>query len=123
MSRLSEHIADQSSRPSDFMRARHPELFSDSGDEVEQSITKEVFDYHPELLTSRKEEILFEHLCRRLAEKELCPNLAPQTGPTGGGDSKCDAETYPVSGNIAMRWYEGDAVRAARERCDPKPEN
>ena len=51
-----------------------------------------------------------------MAQKELCPNLAPQTGPTGGGDSKCDAETYPVAEQIASRWYEGDPARAARER-------
>ncbi|MCK4783141.1 MAG: hypothetical protein KAV87_05270, partial [Desulfobacteraceae bacterium] len=57
-----------------------------------------------------------EHFCRRLAEKELCPNLLPQTGPTGGGDSKVDTETFPVADTIAERWYEGDPKRAARER-------
>lgn len=47
-----------------------------------------------------------------LAEKELCPNLIPQTGPTGGGDSKVDTETYPVSPAIATLWYEGNPVSA-----------
>lgn len=98
------------------MRARHPELFSDSCVTSLPTLTKEVFEYHLELLTSRKEETVFEHFCRRLAEKELCPNLSPQTGPTGGGDSKCDAETYPVAEQIALRWYEGQASVATQER-------
>jgi hypothetical protein len=97
------------------MRARHPELFSDSSVTSLPTLTKEVFQYHLELLTSRKEETVFEHFCRRLAEKELCPNLSPQTGPTGGGDSKCDAETYPVAEQIALRWYEGQASVATQE--------
>jgi hypothetical protein len=74
------------------------------------------FEFHLDTLTTRKEEIRFEHFCRRLAEKELCPNLLPQTGPTGGGDSKVDSETFPVADTIAERWYEGDPQRAARER-------
>ena len=113
--KLSEQLNSKDFRPSDFMRARHPELFSDSSTSSEPSLTREVFEYHLELLTSRKEETVFEHFCRRLAEKELCPNLSPQTGPTGGGDSKCDAETYPVADQIAQRWYEG-STNAAQER-------
>jgi hypothetical protein len=97
----------QDFRPSEFMRARRPELFSDSRILGELPLTREVFEYHLNTLTGRKQEIEFEHFCRRLAEKELCPNLMPQTGPTGGGDSKVDAETYPVADEIALRWYEG----------------
>src|SRR5580704_13744226 len=114
--KLSEQLTGNTFRPSDFMRARHPELFSDSCVSSQPSLTKEVFEYHLELLTSRKEETIFEHFCRRLAEKELCPNLAPQTGPTGGGDSKCDAETYPVAQQIALRWYEGQSSGESLER-------
>jgi hypothetical protein len=56
-------------------------------------------------LSIRVQELLeFEHFCRRLAEKELCPNLLPHTGPTGGGDSKVDAETYPVAEQVSLRW-------------------
>ncbi len=112
---LREQVKSDNFRPSDFMRARHPELFSDSNVSAEPSLAKEVFEYHLELLTSRKEEIVFEHFCRRLAEKELCPNLSPQTGPTGGGDSKCDAENYPVAEQIALRWYESRSTGAAQE--------
>jgi hypothetical protein len=103
-------------RPSEFMRARCPELFSDSKVIGEPRLTRELFEYHLETLTSRKQETEFEHFCRLLAEKELCPNLLPQTGPTGGGDSKVDAETYPVSDEISLRWYEGVGREAAQER-------
>ncbi|WP_133510074.1 hypothetical protein [Candidatus Thiosymbion oneisti] len=67
-------------------------------------------------LTQRKEEYLFENFCRQLAQKEICPNLIPQTGPIGGGDSKVDSETYPVAERVAERWYVGEPDRAARER-------
>jgi hypothetical protein len=102
--------------PSKFMRGRRPELFSDSEMVSELRLARDVFEYQLETLTSRKQEIEFEHFCRRLAEKEICPNLIPQTGPTGGGDSKVDTETYPVADEIALRWYEGQASEAARER-------
>lgn len=73
---------------------------------------KREFGCHLHSLTSRKEETAFENFARVLAEKELCPNLIPQTGPTGGGDSKVDTETYPVSPAIATLWYEGDPISA-----------
>lgn len=38
-------------------------------------------------------------------EVVICPNLLPQTDPTGGGDSKVDSETYPVSSEISDKWY------------------
>ncbi|WP_148654598.1 hypothetical protein [Paraburkholderia caribensis] len=119
---MREKYGEQSSRqdkqlsPSSFMRARRPELYSDSVSVEEQGLTKNQLEFHLDTLTQRKEEIRFEHFCRRLAEKELCPNLLPQTGPTGGGDSKADSETYPVAESIAERWYEGDPKRAATER-------
>jgi hypothetical protein len=99
-------------RPSEYMRGRRPHLFSDSEPVSAPRLTRELLDHHLETLTNRKEENEFEHLCRRLAEREICPNLRPQTGPTGGGDSKVDSETYPVSTQVAQRWYEGDEVAA-----------
>jgi hypothetical protein len=93
--------------PSQFMRARRPELFSDSKVRTESLLNKEALDYHLGVLTSKKQEIDFEHFCRRIAEQEICPNLIAQTGPTGGGDSKVDSENYPVSERISIRWYQG----------------
>lgn len=111
-----QNLPAQYENPSEFMRARRPELFSDSEIIREALITREMFEYHLDTLTSRKQEIQFEHFCRQLAERELCPNLRPQTGPTGGGDSKADSETYPVADGIALRWYEGLARDASEDR-------
>ncbi len=94
------------------MRARRPELFSDSTVESQSLLGRELFEYHLETLTSRKEETKFEHFSRRLCEREICPNLLLKTGPTGGGDSKPDPENYPVAKSIAMSWYEGDPASA-----------
>ena len=93
--------------PREMMREKRPYLFSDS--DVDRSVTlpKTNFEYHLETLTARKQEYEFEDFCRKLAEKELCPNLTIQTGPTGGGDGKTDAETYPVAAEIAERWWIG----------------
>ncbi len=94
--------------PRELMRARHPDLFSDSVVEERPILARPVFEYHLETLTARKEEYQFEHFCRLIAEKEICPNLRVQTGPTGGGDSKVDSETYPVAKEISDRWWLGE---------------
>jgi hypothetical protein len=44
-----------------------------------------------------------------LAKLEIAPNLRPQTGPSGGGDSKADTETYPVSDITRLNFWEGIA--------------
>ena len=97
------------------MRRSRPELFSDTEVDSTAFVAREVLDHHLETLTKRKQEYEFEHFARLLAEQELCPNLRPQTGPTGGGDSKVDAETYPVAEEVSERWYLGDAA-AGSER-------
>ena len=93
--------------PRDLMRFRHPDLFSDTQVDDVPQLPKAAFEYHLDTLTSRKQEYQFEHFCRKLAEKEICPNLRVQTGPTGGADSKVDTETYPVAEEIAERWWIG----------------
>ncbi len=97
-------------RPSDYLRQRRPERYSDSIILEEPHITKDLLEYHLDTLTSRNQDREFEHFARRLAEKEICPNLLPQTGPTGGGDSKVDSESYPVAEEIALRWYLWDEL-------------
>src|SRR5262249_1921737 len=57
-----------------------------------------------------------EEFARELAQREIAPNLLPHTGPTGGGDSKVDSETYPVADAIAAGWYAGVASAASSER-------
>jgi hypothetical protein len=100
---------DESTNPSyrEFMRARRPQLYSDTLHVEVGEMDRRQFEFHLQSLTSRKEETAFENFARVLAEKELCPNLIPQTGPTGGGDSKVDTENYPVAPAIATLWYEG----------------
>lgn len=99
----------------EFMRARRPQLYSDTLHVEVNELDRRQFEFHLQTLTSRKEETAFENFARVLAEKELCPNLIPQTGPTGGGDSKVDTETYPVAPEIATLWLEG-APASASER-------
>jgi hypothetical protein len=94
-------------KPSDYYRSKHPDLFSDTIIKMEPLLSKGFLEYHLETLTSRKQEMIFEDFCRRIAEVEICPNLQLQTGPVGGGDSKTDASTYPVSPFLSERCYWG----------------
>ncbi len=96
-------------KPSDFMRQKRPELYSDSTFTHAYKITKSVFNYHLSTITERNDHKLFEEFCRALAQREICRNLRPQTGPEGGGDGKVDTETYPVSEDVSESWYEGKA--------------
>ncbi|RWX70812.1 hypothetical protein EN780_02105 [Mesorhizobium sp. M4B.F.Ca.ET.089.01.1.1] len=98
--------------PSNYMRARHPDLFSDTTVSAVHSVSKEVLSYHLETLTNQKDEATFEEFARRLCEKFISPNLRPQTGPVGGGDGKTDSETYPVSSAISERWFIPDRAGA-----------
>jgi len=102
--------------PREFLRGRRPESFSDTTVEESSTIDRSVLDYHLESLTSRGQEGDFEVFCRRLAEREICPNLLPHTGPSGGGDSKVDSETFPVSDALSFAWYIGAGREAATER-------
>lgn len=108
------HGLKNSAKPSyrEFMRARRPQLYSDTLHVEVGEMDRRQFEFHLHSLTSRKEETAFENFARVLAEKELCPNLITQTGPTGGGDSKVDTETYPVAPEIATLWYEGNPASA-----------
>lgn len=102
--------------PRAFLRARKPQYFSDSSPATQPRLDRPFLEYFISRLTSRSQEADFESFARRLCERELCPNLLPHTGPTGGGDSKVDSETYPVSLDIADAWYVGEARAAATER-------
>jgi len=94
----------------------HPEQFSDSKIVQKGKLDRNFLDFYFESLTSKNLDKAFEDFCRHIAEAEICPNLLPQTGPTGGGDSKVDSETYPVAEAISAFWYYGDGNNAATER-------
>ena len=114
---LNEFLESGKFDPVEYMRRTRPEHFSDSVVTREPAIDPDYFEYHLESLTSRSQEIQFENFARRLAEVEICPNLRPQTGPTGGGDSKTDSSTYPVAQELADRTYWGTPVQATNENC------
>jgi hypothetical protein len=102
--------------PREFLKARRPERFSDSVIEKTSALDRSMLEYHLESLTNRSQETDFQQFAQHLAEREICPNLLPQTGPTGGGDSKVDTETYPVADALSITWYTGIGREAASER-------
>lgn len=100
----------------EFFKKIHPEQFSDSQVVKVGNLDRDYFAYFMDTLTNEGREKEFEVFSRKIAESEICPNLLPQTGPTGGGDSKVDSETYPVSDTLSETWYYGDGNIAAQER-------
>lgn len=98
----------------EFYKKVHPEQFSDSTLVRRGKLDRDILDFYFETLTSKNLEKTFEEFCRKIAEAEICPNLMPQTGPTGGGDSKVDSETYPVSPQLAELWYYGNISATER---------
>jgi hypothetical protein len=102
--------------PREFLKAKRPERFSDSVLENKPVLDRTLLEYHLGTLTNRSQETDFQTFARHLAEKEICPNLLPQTGPTGGGDSKVDSETYPVADDLSLAWYVGIGREASSER-------
>lgn len=102
--------------PSQFMRLSQPEYYSDTEkDQVDYVLDRAVFEYHLDTITVRNETQGFEVFCRKLCERTICPNLRSHTGPDGGGDSKVDTETYPVSDEIAGSFYIGE-TKSGSER-------
>ena len=99
-------------KPSEMMRAKRPELYSDSMSAGAYKLSRPVLSHHLSTLTERNEHKPFEEFCRALAQREICRNLRPQTGPEGGGDGKVDTETYPVSPTVSQSWFEGIANEA-----------
>jgi hypothetical protein len=101
--------------PSKFMRELRPEYYSDTRERASYVLTPSTLEYHLDSITSRNETHEFEIFCRKLCEQTICPNLRPQTGPDGGGDSKADTETYPVADEISCLTYVGNP-NGGRER-------
>ena len=91
--------------PAEFYRKIRPENFSDSQVTYDIELPREQLAFELSEISKNQKQDQFETLCRRLAEKLICPNLIPQVGPTGGGDGKTDTETYPVSDQISERWF------------------
>ncbi|WP_339713468.1 hypothetical protein [uncultured Sneathiella sp.] len=101
--------------PSQFMRELRPEYYSDTTDRVAYALETTTLEYHLDTITERNQTQAFEVFCRKLCERTICPNLRPHTGPDGGGDSKVDTETYPISEETASLFYVGK-TNSAREK-------
>lgn len=93
--------------PKEFMQSRRPEKFSDSTIAKKGLLNRSLLEYKLDAITSNSQEQEFQNLCVKLAQLELAPNLRAQTGPTGGGDSKADSETYPISEFTRLNFCEG----------------
>jgi hypothetical protein len=93
--------------PKDFMKKRKPYRFSDSKIVTESKLNRTILEYQLDTLGSRKQEQDFEEFARKLCQYEICPNLRPQTGSTGGGDSKVDSATIPVASQIRLSFFQG----------------
>ena len=102
--------------PKQFLKMRRPERFSDTATSTVPVLDRAMLEYHLHTLTSRNEELRFEEFAKALLQRTVCPNLLPHTGPSGGGDSKVDSETYPVAPLLALSWYVGEPEKAATER-------
>lgn len=102
--------------PRTWLKNRRPAEFSDSTVDAQPSLDRSTLEYQLETLGNRSQEADFERFAHALASAEICPNLLPQTGPTGGGDSKVDAETYPVAEDLTLSWFVGEPEKASSER-------
>jgi hypothetical protein len=101
-------MANEKLTPSAFMRQLRPEIYSDTTERSSYLLDQAIFEHHLDTITSRNQTHEFEIFCRKLCERAICPNLRPQTGPDGGGDSKADSETVPVSDEIMDLTYVGE---------------
>lgn len=94
--------------PRDFMKSRKPNKFSDSVIVKSAALNRSMLDQHLETLTTRNQENEFAEFVRKLCELEIMPNLRPQTGPVGGGDSKVDSENILVSSETQLAYFQGE---------------
>lgn len=81
--------------PREFLKARRPEHFSDSVIERTNALDRSMLEYHLESLTNRSQETDFQQFAQHLAEREICPNLLPQTGPTGAVTARLTPKLTP----------------------------
>jgi hypothetical protein len=86
------------------MRELRPEYYSDTQSRDAYILDQTTLEYHLDTLTSRNQTHDFEIFARKLCERAICPNLRPQTGPEGGGDSKADSETFSVAPEISVTY-------------------
>jgi hypothetical protein len=102
--------------PKEFLQNRRPEKFSDSVVTEIGVLERPVLEHFLAKLNTRNQELQFEDFAKRLCEKVVCSNLLEQTGPVAGGDGKTDTQTFPVSEQNKLLWFEGINDTSHRER-------
>lgn len=100
----------------EFLKRRRPEKFSDSTIKETGSLDRVVLEHFISTLNTRNQELQFEDFAKRICEKIICPNLLEQTGPVAGGDGKTDTQTFPVSEQSKILWFEGVNDTSDKER-------
>jgi hypothetical protein len=101
--------------PREFLKGRRPDEFSDSAGQAERpTIQRELLEFVLAEITRTKREYDFETFSYHLMRREICPNLSPQAGPVGGGDSHADAASYEVSGDLDYRYWSGVSTTTSR---------
>jgi len=100
----------------DFLKNRRPEEFSSSTIVEVGTLDRVQLEYYLSTLNIRSQELEFETFAKKLCEKVVCPNLLEQTGPVAGGDGKTDTQTFPVSTQNQLLWYEGINDQSHNER-------
>ena len=109
-------MKDAKFSPKKFLKNRRPERFSDSIVLEKNILDRSVLEHHLATLNKRNQELVFEDYAKRICEKIICPNLLAQTGPVAGGDGKVDTQTFPVSEQNQLMWYEGFNDSSQKER-------
>ncbi|OBU32964.1 hypothetical protein [Photobacterium kishitanii] len=102
--------------PKEFLQHRRPEKFSDSVVTEIGILERPVLEHFLATLNTRSQELQFEDFAKKLCEKMICPNLLAQTGPVAGGDGKTDTQTFPVSEQNQLLWFEGINDSSHKER-------
>lgn len=102
--------------PREFLKGRRPEKFSDSIEKELGSLDRPVLEHYLATLNKRSQELVFEDFAKKLCEKIICPNLLEQTGPVAGGDGKTDTQTFPVSEQNKLMWFEGVNDNSHKDR-------
>ncbi|WP_413692129.1 hypothetical protein [Psychromonas sp. KJ10-2] len=102
--------------PKEFLQRRRPEKFSDSVVIETGVLERPVLEHFLAKLNARNQELQFEDFSKRLCEKVICSNLLEQTGPVAGGDGKTDTQTFPVSEQNQLLWFEGINDSSHKER-------
>lgn len=102
--------------PKEFLKRRRPEKFSDSSIRETGSLDRVVLEHFLSTLNIRNQELQFEDFAKKICEKIICPNLLEQTGPVAGGDGKTDTQTFPVSEQSKLLWFEGVNETSNKER-------